>query len=36
MTNAQPNPNNQNPKTNDLVIGIWGLVGLWDLVIGAL
>ncbi len=28
MSNAQPNPNDQIPKkTNDLEIGIWGLVG---------
>jgi hypothetical protein len=43
MSNAQQNPNDQNPclpagrrKTKDLVIGIYDLVGPWDLVIGAL
>jgi hypothetical protein len=35
MSNAQLNPNSQNPKTNDLVIGIWDFIGPWDLVIGA-
>jgi hypothetical protein len=35
MSNDQPNPNFQNPKTKDLGIGAWDFIGHWDLDIGA-